>query len=77
MFTNAERNLFDDGINQASSVKRYITLMSNWLNVLQHNSGEQPPWRIKPANGNTVLAFFIPTNFFCGLKHAMSSSLEG
>jgi hypothetical protein len=60
MFTHAKRNLFDDGINQESFVKRFITVTSNGPNVLQHNSGEQPLWRIKPANRNTVLAYFIP-----------------
>jgi hypothetical protein len=60
MLTHVERKLFDDGINQASSVKRYNTVTSNGLDILQHNSGQQPLWRIKPANGNTVLTFFIP-----------------
>jgi hypothetical protein len=40
MFTYAERNLFDDGINQASSVKRYITVMSNGSDVSLYNFGE-------------------------------------
>jgi hypothetical protein len=60
MLTQSKRNLFGDGINQVSSVKRYTSVTSNGPDILQHNSGKQPLWRIKPTNGNIVLAFFIP-----------------
>jgi hypothetical protein len=68
MFTHAKRNLFDDGINQASSVNRYITVTSNGPDILQYNFGEQPLGIIKPANGNTILAIFIPNKLLSWIE---------
>jgi hypothetical protein len=60
MFDHAEGNLFDNSIKQTSSIDRNHTMMSDRPNLLQHNSGQQSLWGVLPANGNAVLAFFIP-----------------